>query len=459
MRFPILTSFLTLSSSVFALANPTTSARSASGDEKGIDIGPSTRPHIHLGPKTPRKSPPQSLPRTKTCSVESHNDGITDDAPFIIKALQTCNNGGHVIFTLGTNYTIGTAMNLTFLNSIDIEVQGYVKFTNNTTYWQAHSFPQIFQNVTTFFQLGGNDVNFFGTHGGTIDGNGQVWYDLYAENDLILRPTLIGVIGLHNSTISNLNLRFSPTYYHFVANSTNVVFDGINIAGLSTSVNVAKNTDGWDTYRSEDITIQNSHIDNGDDCVSFKPNSTFILVQNLFCNGSHGISVGSLGQYVGEFDIVSDVYVYNISLLDTSDGARIKVWPGSPAELSGDLQGGGGDGRVTNITYDTLTVKNTDYAIEVDQCYGQNNLTLCLQFPSTVTISDVLFTNFTGVTSTKFSPQIGSFACSDDTVCSGITTEDISVLSPKGTNESFCLNIDESTLQGFTCVTSSDGFN
>lgn len=54
------------------------------------------------------------------------------------------------------------------------------------------------------------------------------------------------------------------------------------------------------------------------DCVSFKPNSTFVLVQNLFCNGSHGISVGSLGQYVGEFDIVSDVYVYNVSLLDTS---------------------------------------------------------------------------------------------------------------------------------------------
>lgn len=58
--------------------------------------------------------------------------------------------------------------------------------------------------------------------------------------------------------------------------------------------------------------------DNSEDCVSFKPNSTNILVQNLFCNGSHGISVGSLGQYVGEYDIVQNIYVYNISLLDTS---------------------------------------------------------------------------------------------------------------------------------------------
>lgn len=42
--------------------------------------------------------------------------------------------------------------------------------------------------------------------GGTINGNGQVWYDLFAQDQFILRPTLMGVEGLHNSVISNLNL-------------------------------------------------------------------------------------------------------------------------------------------------------------------------------------------------------------------------------------------------------------
>ena len=55
-----------------------------------------------------------------------------------------------------------------------------------------------------------------------------------------------------------------------------------------------------------------------EDCVSFKPNSTNILVQNLHCNGSHGISVGSLGQYKDEVDIVENVYVYNISMFNAS---------------------------------------------------------------------------------------------------------------------------------------------
>jgi galacturan 1,4-alpha-galacturonidase len=39
-----------------------------------------------------------------------------------------------------------------------------------------------------------------------------------------------------------------------------------------------------------------------------------MLVQNMFCNGSHGISVGSLGQYPGHYDIVENIYVFNTSM-------------------------------------------------------------------------------------------------------------------------------------------------
>ncbi|KAF7966000.1 hypothetical protein HWV62_40503 [Athelia sp. TMB] len=348
---------------------------------------------------------PKSITRTKTCVVPAFGNG-TDDSAAILKAFHTCNSGGSVVLSANKTYTIGTALDLTFLRHVDWVIEGTIQFTNDTDYWQANSFKQIFQNATTFFQLGGEDVNVYG--GGTIDGNGQVWYDLYAQNIYILRPVLFGTIGLKGGSISDLKLRYSPQYYNFVANSSDVVFSGIDISGASISANVAKNTDGWDTYRSSNIVIQNSHINNGDDCVSFKPNSTEIIVQNLVCNGSHGISVGSLGQYAGEVDIVENVYVYNISMSDASDGARIKVWPGVPSALSGDLQGGGGLGSVNNITYDTMTVSNVDYAVELTQCYGQSNLTLCNQFPSNVTISNVLIKNFSGTTSKKYEPIVGT---------------------------------------------------
>ena len=124
-----------------------------------------------------------------------------------------------------------------------IEIQGHVQFTNDTDYWQEHSFKQIFQNATTFFQIGGEDVNVYGE--GTLDGNGQVWYDLYAKDPLILRPILVGIVGLNGGTIGPLKLRYSPQWYQFVANSSNILFDGIDISGYSSSENLAKNTDGW----------------------------------------------------------------------------------------------------------------------------------------------------------------------------------------------------------------------
>lgn len=103
----------------------------------------------------------------------------------------------------------------------------------------------MFQNATTFFQLGGTDVNVYG--GGTLDGNGQVWYDLYAQNDLILRPILFGTIGLHGGSIGDLNFIQSPEYFNFVANSSDVIFYNLNMSAMSQSKNAAKNTDGWDT--------------------------------------------------------------------------------------------------------------------------------------------------------------------------------------------------------------------
>jgi galacturan 1,4-alpha-galacturonidase len=113
--------------------------------------------------------------------------------------------------------------------------------------------------------------------------------------------------------------------------------------------------DGWDTYRSDSITIQNSIIRNTDDCVSFKPNSTNIIIQNIHCNGSHGISVGSLGQYVGQKDIVENLYIFNNTMAYSGDSARVKVYQGAIPLPDGTLPpaSGGGYGYVRNVTYDT----------------------------------------------------------------------------------------------------------
>ena len=160
--------------------------------------------------------------------------------------------------------------------------------------------------------------------------------------------------------------------------------------------------------------------------------------------------------------IVENIYVYNISMHNASvsaclcqtdpqinhkqDGGRIKVWPNTPSALSGDLQGGGGSGRVNNVTYDTMFIDNVDYAIEVDQCYGQSNLTLCLEYPSPLTITNIVFNNFNGKTSKKYQPDIATFACSSSTVCNNITATNINVVSPNGTDSAYCQNVNAAAL-------------
>ncbi|KAI8068353.1 family 28 glycosyl hydrolase [Gongronella butleri] len=260
---------------------------------------------------------------------------------------------------------------------------------------------------------------------------------------------------MYGGSVTDLTLVNAPQWNNLIINSTDVVYSDLFIHGGSTSSNVAKNTDGWDVYRSDNVWIKDSRIFNGDDCVSFKPNSTNIYVSNLYCNGSHGISVGSLGQYPGEYDLVQNIYSYNISMNYASDGARVKVWPGNSAAMSVDLQGGGGAGLVKNVTFDTFSLTSVDYAIELTQCYGQKNATLCVEFPSKMVLQDITFKNFNGTTSGNYKNVVTTIVCSQQDVCSNIVAENINVQCPSkyGTPKNICTRVDTTLLQ-YTCSAS-----
>ncbi|KAF2396619.1 pectin lyase-like protein [Trichodelitschia bisporula] len=386
---------------------------------------------IAVGPKPPFKPIPPSTPRTKECVVKSGGGG--DDTPHIMEAVKACNGGGKVVFTRGVKYTVGTAMDLSKLEHVDLVINGQITFTNDVAYWQKHGFKHNFQDAMTFFQLGGVDVNVYG--GGTLDGNGGVWKGKSP------RPILFGTIGLKGGRISDLTLRNSPQWFHLVKDSQDVVYSDLRISGHN------GNTDGWDTYNSRNIVIQNSNIDNGDDCVSFKPGSIDILVQGLVCSGSHGISVGSLGQYRGKTDIVENIMVYNVSMANASNGARIKTWSGGHS-AGGGLEGGGGSGRVANVTYENMRVSKVDSAIEITQCYMEKDMAKCKANPSKVTISNILMQGFSGTTSGKKN-TVGSLTCASAAGCKNIVLKDINVRAPGGSKAFSCNNIHPS---GVSCA-------
>jgi galacturan 1,4-alpha-galacturonidase len=53
-----------------------------------------------------------------------------------------------------------------------------LQWSKDTKYWLEHSMPIYYQNQSTVWYLGGDNITFEGFGTGTLDGNGQTWYDL-----------------------------------------------------------------------------------------------------------------------------------------------------------------------------------------------------------------------------------------------------------------------------------------
>ncbi|CRK48934.1 hypothetical protein BN1723_020700, partial [Verticillium longisporum] len=83
-----------------------------------------------------------------------------------------------------------------------------------------------------------------------------------------------------------------------------------------------KNGDFFNSLNVDHIRINRVWVDSDDDCFSPKTNSTDIHVDTMYCNNSHGQSIGSLGQYEGEYVIVKDVVIENVWMLNGNNGAR-----------------------------------------------------------------------------------------------------------------------------------------
>lgn len=137
-------------------------------------------------------------------------------------------------------YTIGTALDLKFLDRVDIVIQGRVLFTPDITYWVNNSFKYAFQDSSTFWKIGGKDVNIYG--GGTLDGNGQVWYDAFASDKTLKRPILLSLDGLNGGSVTGIKMVQSPNWFNIAIDSSNVIYSDLNISVKSNSTNDAKNT-------------------------------------------------------------------------------------------------------------------------------------------------------------------------------------------------------------------------
>ncbi|KAF2488839.1 glycoside hydrolase family 28 protein [Lophium mytilinum] len=355
---------------------------------------------------------------------KNDTDDVADD---FLWAMRRANKGGLFHLEKGKTYVIGKKLDLSWLNDIYVKLDGEIKFTNNITYWQSDYFYYPFQKSITFWVWGGKNIKLYGS--GTLNGNGQAWYDAFAGKQILdpgntfLRPILFLTDNATNVEVEGIKFLNSPCWNTFLVRTKDITFDHCRFDAVSTNVSSRPaNTDGFDSLNVDGLTVTNTEVNVGDDCFSPKPNTTNILVKNLWCNGTHGVSMGSIGQYPGVLDFISNAWLENITLLNGQNGARLKAWAGENV----------GYGYITNITYKDVHVENTDHPIVLDQCYFNINETACAQYPSNVNISDVRFINVHGTSSGLEGRVVADLTCSPGATCEGIHLEDIDITSPAG---------------------------
>nr|GEU71560.1 polygalacturonase-like [Tanacetum cinerariifolium] len=203
---------------------------------------------------------------------------------------------------------------------------------------------------------------------------------------------------------------------------TNVTFDNFHIIAPAES----PNTDGIHIGWSKNITIQNSIIETGDDCVSIGDGCEDLHIEGVKCGPGHGISVGSLGRNTGEKP-VKGVFVKNCTFSSTMNGVRIKTWPDSEP------------GEVTDMHFEDLCMDKVDNPIIIEQDYCPH-VKCDTDKPSLVKVHNVFIKNVSG---TSNSPEVVKLRCSKaNNGCENVHISDINLTydGPSGPAIQECRN-------------------
>lgn len=88
-----------------------------------------------------------------------------------------------------------------------------------------------------------------------------------------------------NIMISGLTSMNSQMFHIVFNGCENVKMQGVNIMAAGNS----PNTDGIHVQMSSHVTIVNSKIRTGDDCISIGPGTSNLWIENIACGPGHGI--------------------------------------------------------------------------------------------------------------------------------------------------------------------------
>ncbi|WJX31900.1 hypothetical protein P8452_20287 [Trifolium repens] len=191
---------------------------------------------------------------------------------------------------------------------------------------------------------------------GTIDGQGDVWWNMWRQRTLqFTRPNLVEFLNSRNIIISNVIFKNSPFWNIHPVYCSNVVVRYVTILAPRDS----PNTDGIDPDSSSNVCIEDSYISTGDDLVAVK--SGWDEYGISYGRPSYGITIRRLtgsspfaGIAIGSETSggVQNVLVEHINLFDMGVGIHIKTNIGR-------------GGLIKNITMSNVYIEKARQGIKI----------------------------------------------------------------------------------------------
>jgi polygalacturonase len=269
-----------------------------------------------------------------TCNVRDYGakaDGVTRDTAAIQRAIDTCaqKGGGTVRLTAGTyvsapielksGITLHLDQGATLLGSPD-----HTDYPPATEFHLPDTQPLISATNAENVTIDGQ---------GTIDGNGQSWWDEARKNrdHGILgsghpRPKLVIFDHCKHVRVEGVTVQNSPMWQLVPYYSDDVLIRNVRILAPYPS----PNTDAIDPFSSSNVLIDHVYSDTGDDNVAIKSGpinspgpdspSTNITIRDCTFMHGHGVSVGS--ELSGGAE---NILAERIHFDGTDNGIRVKA--------------------------------------------------------------------------------------------------------------------------------------
>ncbi|KAK2731252.1 hypothetical protein FQN55_004897 [Onygenales sp. PD_40] len=370
-----------------------------------------------------------------TCTVTPLG-GDQDDSVQVVDAFLQCGQDGIINFETGT-YSIQRVMDIRDISNCEVNIYGTFIWSTDIQYWLSNSISVEYSGRSTAWRLGGDNFTIRGHYQALFDGNGQLWYDQNKnQGNQNGRPISFTLWEARNVLVDGIKW-IQPQFWHtFIAYSDNITMTNLDMNATSNSQWSTVNTDGTNTWNSNNVRISNWTVTSGDDSISAKGNSTNIHVSDITCYESGAMVIGSIGN--NAIDYVENVLFENIRLNHSSNAAWIKTYPAN-------------GGYVKNITFRNIEFSDVNQPIYISPCIysGQN----C--DGSRLPISDITWENIRGTA--RYNVGAG-IHCSASAPGQNLRFVDFDITTlDEGEVEYLCSNIANQADSGLPCSRSCPG--